>query len=79
MRKMLFKTILVYDDGAELPITIAASEITEVEPLIQRNLVLYNKLGKRVVRFYVAETFMTLNLSDEKYNEELVYADIVED
>jgi len=77
MRFMIFKTVLVFTDGTELPITVAAKEINELPDLVEKNKPLYNKNGQTVERFYVTDTFITLGLSQEQYDQEIMFCDIV--
>ena len=71
--------ILVYDDDSELPIVVVANDINDIEALLKKNLVLYNKLGRTVVRFFIKDSLHTMHMSQEKYDEELMYADIVQE
>jgi hypothetical protein len=77
MRFMIFKTVLVFNDGTELPITVAAREINEIPALVEKNNPLYNKNGQVVERFYVTDTFITLGLSQEQYEQEIMFCDII--
>lgn len=77
MRFMIFKTVLVFTDGTELPITVAAREINDLPALVEKNKPLYNKNGQTVDRFYVTDTLITLGLSHEQYEQEIAFCDIV--
>lgn len=79
MRLMIFKTKLVYTDGTELPITVAAREIVVLPELVEKNKPLYNKDGRVVERFYVDDTLITLGMSNDEYDQEIMFCDIVED
>lgn len=79
MRLMIFKTVLVFTDGTELPITVAAREIIGLPALVEKNKPLYNKNGQTVERFYVNDTLITLGLSAEEYDQEIMFCDIVEE
>ena len=79
MRLMIFKTVLVFTDGTELPISVAAREIIDLPALVEKNKPLYNKNGQTVERFYVNDTLITLGLSGEQYDQEIMFCDIVEE
>jgi hypothetical protein len=76
---MIFKTVLVFTDGTELPISVAAREIIDLPALVEKNKPLYNKNGQTVERFYVNDTLITLGLSGEQYDQEIMFCDIVEE
>lgn len=83
MRNLIYKVtlFLIDESGAEtqLPITIATPTINNVETLIQRNAAIYNRNGKTLQRFVVTDTLITLNLPEERYEEEVMYCDIIDD
>ena len=77
MRLQLFKTVLRLSNGKELPITIAAREITDIEELVNKNKVLYNTKDYSVDSFYVPDTRLTVGMDEETYQNELMFCDIV--
>lgn len=79
MRLLIFKTVLVLTDGVEALISIAASEINDIPALVERNKAFYTTPSRTIERFYVTDTLITLNLSNEQYEEELMYCDIIMD
>ena len=79
MRLTFYKVALVLSNGKEMPITIATRDIADIEQLVEKNKVLYNTKDYSVSRFYIQDTMYTFAMPEEKYNEELIFCDIVND
>ena len=88
MRNQFYKTTLNFEMGHTLPITIACKGIEKVPELIERNRVVYEKTQAmfmkikgtlRLESFVVNASLPTIQMDEEKYQEEMSYCDIVED
>lgn len=79
MKLPIFKTVLHFSNGTQLPITIAAAEVTRIEGLVAKNAPVYNRPDRTIARFTITEVLNSYQLSDEKYDEEITFCDIVEE
>lgn len=88
LRNQFYKTTLHFENGVKLPITIACKGPDNIPDMIERNRVVYentqavsSRSASRVklVHFTVDAALPSIQMDEEKYQEELTYCDIVED
>ena len=79
MRNQFYKVTLAFESNVELAITIACKGAEQVEAMVNANRVIYEKVNKSpLVRFFITDSRPTLQMTQEKYEEELMFCDIVE-
>jgi len=79
MRLMIFKTKIVFNNEKELIINVAAREINDLPGLIEKNKPLYKRDGMEIASFSVIDTLITLGMSYEQYEQEIMFCEIVQD
>jgi hypothetical protein len=79
MRHIFYKVKLVTEDAKELLITIATPYIERIEPLVERNKVLYLARGFKVARFEIVDTRYSFNMPQPVYEQEVAFCDIVDE
>jgi hypothetical protein len=79
MLKTFYKVVLNLSNDQKLPITVATADINRIQPLVESNKVLYAKDGNVVTGFVIDSTKYPLGMTPEKYEEELIYCDIVDE
>lgn len=79
MRKIFYKIDLVLPEDKALPVTLATSDMNSIPTLVEKSKTLYNSMGYDVQGFRIADTRYTLNMSDEEYETELMFCDIIEE
>jgi hypothetical protein len=80
MRYTFFKTDLLFENGNKLPITVATHDITRIEALVNSNRMLYTTTqGSNITGHPITEVRYTFDMTNEAYEEELQFCDIVDD
>lgn len=79
MLKTFYKVVLNLSNNQKLPITIATADINRIPQLVESNKVLYAKDGNAVTGFVLDSTRYPLGMAPDKYEEELMYCDIVDE
>lgn len=87
MRKQLFKTVLHFANGVKLPITVACGDGERLPDLIEKHRTLYERTQGMaskttlvgLTNFTVDTVHPTIHMTDEQYDEEISFCDIVED
>jgi hypothetical protein len=87
MRKQIYKANLTFANDTVLPITIACTQPDAIPELIDRHRALYERtqgISARVstvalTGFSITSALPTLHMTEEQYEEEISFCDIVED
>jgi hypothetical protein len=79
IRKTLYKLELNLKNGQTLPITLATHDIQRVESLVNKHKVLYAARGYEIDRFVIRETKYLLQLTEQQYEDEIMFCDIVDE
>lgn len=80
MRKTFYKMELIFENGTKLPITIATSDINNLQPLVEKNRMLYTSMQQStLVGHPITDTRYTFDMPEEAYTEDLQFCDIVDD
>lgn len=87
MRGQFFKLTLHFSNNSELPITVACTTAELLPELIEKNRVLYERTQAMtnknqpiaLERFSVQGVMPSLHMTEEKYQDELQFCDIVQE
>ena len=79
IRKTIYKIVLKYNSGKEHPISIATNDINKLENLINVNKALFSTKDVFVNGFRLDDTLLTFGLSQQDYDTEIQYCDIIDE
>lgn len=78
MRLQLYKININFSDNTFLPITVASLGKEPIMDLIMSRRFLYER-GKTIAGISIVDERATINMTDEKYDEEVAWCDIVQE
>jgi hypothetical protein len=79
IRKIFYKVLLTLDNGQVLPVTVATSDLNKLPSLVERHKMLYLARGFNIQGFQIEDTRYTIQMSEQQYENELAYCDIIDD
>lgn len=79
LRKTIYKIVLKYNTGKEHPISIATTDKGKLEQLVNLNKALFSTKDVFVSGFKVADTLLTMGLSERDYETELAYCEVIDE
>ena len=88
IRNQFYKTVLHFENGVKLPITVACKGGEKLPELVEKNRIVYENTqaissrspGRvKLTHFTVEGVLPSIQMDEEKYQEELSFCDIVEE
>ena len=76
---MIYKLQLTMDDGVTPYLFFATRDPNNIPNILEKNKLWYEKDGRKIVKWKVLEQIPTIQMSEEKYQAELMMCDVVDE